>query len=85
MAGGSKKRKKSKDVAQQQQQQGLHVLAEGHSDVQGQAMEDGRALIFVRWIRGQQWSRELPFSFKYAFSPNDHSKLPAEMKPFHSF
>ena len=50
MAGGSKKRKKSKDVAQQQ---GLHVLAEGHSDVQGQAMEDGRALIFVRWIRGQ--------------------------------
>ena len=52
MAGGSKKRKKSKDVAQQQQQQGMHVLAEGHSDVQGQAMEDGRALIFVRWIRG---------------------------------
>ena len=61
MAGGSKKRKKSKDVAQQQQQQqqGLHVLAEGHSDVQGQAMEDGRALIFVRWIRRQQWSCEL--------------------------
>ena len=52
MAGGSKKRKKSKDVAQQQQQ-GMHVLAEGHSDVQGQAMEDGRALIFVRWIKGQ--------------------------------
>ena len=50
MAGGSKKRKKSKDVAQQQ---GLYVLAEGHSDVQGQAMEDGRALIFVRYIRGQ--------------------------------
>ena len=55
MAGGSKKRKKSKDVAQQQQQ-GLHVLAEGHSDVQGQAMEDGRALIFVRWIRGLRFA-----------------------------
>ena len=43
---GSKKRKKSKEV-----QQG-HVLADGHSDVQGQAMEDGRALIFVRMAVG---------------------------------
>ena len=39
---GSKKRKKSKEAPQG------HILAEGHSDVQGQAMEDGRALIFVR-------------------------------------
>ena len=40
---GSKKRKKSKELVQQG-----HALADGHSDVQGQAMEDGRALIFVR-------------------------------------
>ena len=42
---GSKKRKKSKEV---QQVAAGAALAEGHSDVQGQAMEDGQALIFVR-------------------------------------
>ena len=43
MAAGSKKRKKSKEA-----QQAGHALADGQSDVQGQEMKDGRALIFVR-------------------------------------
>ena len=56
MAAGSKKRKKSKEAPRppQAQQQG-HAgqgLADGQSDVQGQEMKDGRALIFVRMQSG---------------------------------
>ena len=58
MAAGSKKRKKSKEAPRPPQAQGQQQghagqgLADGQSDVQGQEMKDGRALIFVRMQTG---------------------------------